>query len=172
MAGDKMKRINIIMNIGWLRYFGLALALTFVLAVAGVVTSAAEEQLGLQVLSGGGAPSSSTDFRLNATIGQSIIGMATAPPLQLGQGFWFGGKTAELCCQGTRGNVFEDGHYGDVNVLDVTRLVDWLFLGQPTPECLPEANVNGDSGEIIDLSDLTYLVAYLFGGGPEPPACP
>ncbi len=30
-------------------------------------------------------------------------------------------------------------------------------------------DINGDGGELIDISDLVYLVEYMFNGGPEPP---
>jgi hypothetical protein len=30
-------------------------------------------------------------------------------------------------------------------------------------------NVNGDAGDVIDISDLVYLVDYMFADGPEPP---
>ena len=75
------------------------------------------------------------------------------------------------CCVGIRGNV--DGDAGDnVNVADLTFLVDYLFRGGPAPDCQEEANVDGDAGENVNVADLTYLVDYLFRGGPPPPSCP
>ena len=71
------------------------------------------------------------------------------------------------CCMGRRGNV---DNLDDVNVADLTYLVNYLFKGGPAPECPEEANVDGIS--YIDVSDLTYLVDYLFKGGPEPVPCP
>ncbi|MDH4157938.1 MAG: choice-of-anchor J domain-containing protein [candidate division Zixibacteria bacterium] len=79
------------------------------------------------------------------------------------------------CCLGHRGNANGDPS-DNVNVSDVTYLVDYLFgipLG-PEPPCTYEGNANGDIGEAVNISDVTYLVDYLFGIplGPEPPACP
>jgi hypothetical protein len=74
------------------------------------------------------------------------------------------------CCVGIRGNVNGDAG-DDVNVADLTSLVDYLFRGGPTPDCQKEANVNGDAGEQINVADLTYLVDFLFRGGPQPPSC-
>jgi len=75
------------------------------------------------------------------------------------------------CCKGTRGNV--DGDVLDqVNVGDLTYLVDYLFRGGPAPPCQEEGNVDGDVLEQVNVGDLTYLVDYLFRGGPPPPACP
>jgi len=79
----------------------------------------------------------------------------------------------ESCCNGDgiRGNV--DGDAGDnVNVADLTYLVDYLFRGGPVPPCQEEGNVDGDAGENTNVADLTYLVDYLFRGGPPPPPCP
>ncbi len=73
------------------------------------------------------------------------------------------------CCVGMRGNV--DGDPLDqVNVADVTYLVDYLFRGGPPPPCPEEGDVNGDGN--TNVADLTYLVDYLFRGGPQPPPCP
>jgi len=72
------------------------------------------------------------------------------------------------CCTGIRGNV--DGDLEDqVNVSDLTFLVDYLFNGGSEPPCPEEADVNGDGS--IDVSDLSYLVDYLFRGGNPPVSC-
>jgi hypothetical protein len=75
------------------------------------------------------------------------------------------------CCVGDRGNVNGDAN-DQVNVADLTYLVDFLFRGGPAPSCTEEANVNGDANEQVNVADLTYLVDFLFRGGPLPPACP
>ena len=65
------------------------------------------------------------------------------------------------CCVGATGNV--DGDPADaVNLTDVTRLVNHLFVTFEPLACLAEANTNGDPGGVINLSDLTRLVNYLF----------
>lgn len=55
------------------------------------------------------------------------------------------------------------------NLTDVTFLVNYLFLGGPTPPNMRSANVDGLGG--INLTDVTVLVNYLFASGP-PPQCP
>ncbi len=82
-----------------------------------------------------------------------------------------------VCCNGDgiRGNVDGlTGPAGEVDVADLSYLVDYLFRGGPVPTCEDEANVDGMSGPggPIDVADLSYLVDYLFRGGPPPPACP
>ncbi len=85
------------------------------------------------------------------------------------------GDACDGCCVGIRGNANGD-EFEDVNVSDITYLVDYLFgipLG-PAPECKEEGNANGDENDDVNVSDITYLVDYSFGIplGPAPPACP
>jgi plastocyanin len=74
------------------------------------------------------------------------------------------------CCIGSTGNVNDDAG-GSVDLSDLIYLVNYLFLGGPSPACPASANVNGDAGCSVDLSDLIFLVNYLFLGGPPPAAC-
>jgi hypothetical protein len=41
--------------------------------------------------SSGGGASSSTNYSVNITIGQSVIGVASSTNYQIGLGFWYGG---------------------------------------------------------------------------------
>ncbi len=59
-------------------------------------------------------------------------------------------------------------HSGELNISDLTSLVDYMF-GDDILICSLEADVDG-SGQ-LDISDLTYLVEYLFGGGSPPTEC-
>jgi len=74
------------------------------------------------------------------------------------------------CCLGIRGNA---NGIGEVNVADLTYLVDYLFKGGIAPSCVDEANVDGlsPSGVPVDVADLVYLVDYIFKGGPAPIPC-
>ena len=71
------------------------------------------------------------------------------------------------CCVGITGNA--DG-LGEINVQDLTFMVNYLFKSGPTPPCPNEGDVNGDTR--INVNDLTYLVNYLFKQGPAPLSCP
>ncbi len=73
------------------------------------------------------------------------------------------------CCIGIRGNIDNDGAE-QINVADLTYLVNYLFKGGPVPFCMDEGNINALAQ--IDVADITYLVNYLFRAGPVPPVCP
>ncbi|MGH8015987.1 MAG: dockerin type I domain-containing protein [Candidatus Zixiibacteriota bacterium] len=73
------------------------------------------------------------------------------------------------CCAGRRGDVNGDGV--GPKIIDLTRLVDYLFRGASAPICKNEADVNSD-GVSHNIADLTFIVNYLHRGGPLPSACP
>ncbi len=66
-------------------------------------------------------------------------------------------------CQ--RGDVNGDE---DINIFDITYLINYLYKGGPTPPDLTCADVNDDGD--INIFDITYLINYLYKGGPPPPA--
>lgn len=63
------------------------------------------------------------------------------------------------CCFGSSGNV---DCVGGVDILDLTVLVDHLFISFPTLCCEDEGNVDGDPLGSVDILDLTRLVDNLF----------
>lgn len=71
------------------------------------------------------------------------------------------------CCVGTTGNVDATGN---VDIADLTLLVDILFINNPVPPCADEANVDATGN--IDIADLTFLVDVLFINTPPLPSCP
>ncbi len=74
------------------------------------------------------------------------------------------------CCVGVRGDLNSDGT--DLNILDLTFIVDFIFRGSGNPgSCPPESDVNGD-GSNPNILDLTFVVDRIFRGGSPPPACP
>jgi len=61
-----------------------------------------------------------------------------------------------------------DGN-GLVNILDITRLINYLYMGGPEPDPMEAADVNG-SGQ-LNILDITYLINFLYKSGPDL-ACP
>jgi hypothetical protein len=59
-------------------------------------------------------------------------------------------------------------HTHDVNIADLTYLIDYFFRGGPAPYPLFVSDMNGVCN--VNIADLTYLVDYLFKGGPPPKA--
>ena len=64
-----------------------------------------------------------------------------------------------------RGDTNSDG---SVNITDGIYVLNFLFLGGPSPTCLDAADTNNDSG--VNITDGIYVLNFLFLGGPAPPA--
>lgn len=126
----------------------------------------AGEQINWQVISSGGTQGSTTNFQLNGTVGQPIVGGGTTANYGLTHGFWQDFATSQTCCT-MRGDVDAST---TTNVADLTFLVNYLFKAGPEPYCPEHGDV--DASASINVADLTYLVNYLFKGGPVPVACP
>ncbi|MBU0982788.1 MAG: thrombospondin type 3 repeat-containing protein [candidate division Zixibacteria bacterium] len=77
------------------------------------------------------------------------------------------GDACEGCCLGSTGNVDCDELDG-VDVGDLTRLIDHLFISFAPLCCPPEANTDGGGG--VDVGDLTAMISHLFiAFNPLPP---
>ena len=64
-----------------------------------------------------------------------------------------------------RGDANADG---SINITDGIFVLNFLFLGGPTPTCLEAANPNDD--EAVNITDGIYILNFLFLGGPQPAA--
>lgn len=75
------------------------------------------------------------------------------------------------CCEGKTGNV--DGDPRElVNVVDISALVGYLFMGSAIPKCNGEANVDADENGMINMVDLCRLIDYIFNRTATLPLCP
>jgi hypothetical protein len=72
------------------------------------------------------------------------------------------GDRCDFECGDARGD-------GQINLLDATYLILYLYKGGPPPVPLEAGDANA-SGE-INMLDVTYIINYLYRGGPEP-LCP
>lgn len=75
------------------------------------------------------------------------------------------------CCLGTTGNVDCDP-MDQVDIADLTFLVDHLFITNPPLCCKAEGNIDADILCQVDIADLTFLVDHLFITNPPLPPCP
>ena len=57
-------------------------------------------------------------------------------------------------------------HSGEVDIADLTYLVNYMFKKGWPPVIEAAAQMDGQGG--VDVSDLTYLVKYMFKQGPPP----
>jgi hypothetical protein len=62
-----------------------------------------------------------------------------------------------------RGDANADG---SINITDGIFVLNFLFLGGPTPTCAEAANPNND--DAINITDGIYILNFLFLGGPAP----
>jgi len=77
-----------------------------------------------------------------------------------------GAPTGGSCCVGSTGNIDGDG---EVNIADLTFLIDHLFITLLPLPCIAEANIDGSGG--IDIADLTFLIDHLFINLPPTAVC-
>ena len=71
---------------------------------------------------------------------------------------------------GTGGLVYARGDCtGDLslNITDGISVLNYLFLGAATPDCLEACD--GDGNGNLNITDGVFILNYLFLGGPEPP---
>nr|MBN2276384.1 hypothetical protein [candidate division Zixibacteria bacterium] len=59
---------------------------------------------------------------------------------------------------------------GAINILDATRLINYLYQGGAAPAPIPEVGDVDGSG-LVNLLDVTYVINYLYKSGPKP-YCP
>jgi hypothetical protein len=74
------------------------------------------------------------------------------------------------CCVGVAGNIDNDPHHV-VDIGDLTRLIDYLYISRTSLECPAEANLDIGQDEVVDIADLTYLIAFLYLNAESPAVC-
>jgi hypothetical protein len=127
------------------------------------------EEINWQVISSGGSQgSSSTNFQLSGTTGQTAVGVGSSTNFGLNHGYWqdFGGSSGPCDCE--PGEMNADGV---INIFDVTGLISYLYLGgsAPTPYALCNGDMNKDC--VCNIFDVTGLISFLYLGGPPPCTC-
>lgn len=73
-----------------------------------------------------------------------------------------------FCCTGGRGNVDCDP-LNQIDISDLSRLIDNLFISFDPLCCVEEANCDADAG--VDISDLSTLIDFLYISFTPLPGC-
>jgi len=73
------------------------------------------------------------------------------------------------CCIGTTGNVNFDPD-DKVDIADLSRLIDVLFISFFPLYCVAEGNIDGKGG--TDIADITFLIDHLYFNFQPLPQCP
>lgn len=71
------------------------------------------------------------------------------------------GDVCEGCCVGSTGNV-DCETPESVDIADLTRLINYLFVNFQPLCCPGEANMDGSTDGVVDISDLNSLINHLF----------
>jgi hypothetical protein len=124
-----------------------------------------------QSVNGGGAPSSSASYRIDASVGQSTIGSATSASYEAGIGYWYGVSGGTSTCDCPYQCDYDEDAF--LTALDLSALIDVLFAGRPEvqdPGC-PTSRGDFNNDDFPDALDLSGLIDHLFAGS-DPPCDP
>jgi len=139
------------------------------------VAIAQNYQIDWYVIASGGGEMSSTNYTVNGTAGQPIVGTSSSPSYTVESGFWVGAGPVGVCDY-VVGDVNGSDSY---NGLDITYGVNF-FKGGAVPFCpfgscpIPPCNSFYYCGDVnascsYNGLDVTYGVNYFKGGaGPMP----
>jgi hypothetical protein len=88
---------------------------------------------------------------------------------------WFGDHRSSICgqtgcCIGLAGNTDCDPD-DIVDIGDLTRLIDYLYISNDPLCCYEEGNADGDPGGVVDIGDLTDMIDYLYISNDPPKPC-
>ena len=121
-----------------------------------------------------------SDTSMMEATGQSDEYTGTIPPQPAGTTILYSLSACDTCSQTASSDIFQLNVWrplcGDINgneiitLLDITRLIDHVFISK-RPLAFPEvANIDGSVDGLITLSDILHLIAYVYEEG-ELPAC-
>ena len=127
-------------------------------------TTTAGEQIKWQVISDGGAKGTSTNYKLEGTIGQTASAKGISSSYNVNHGYWQNFGTSGCCVRGGDAN-----HDGKLNLLDAAYIINKLYRGGPDFICRAEADAEANG--TINLRDVAYIINGLYRAGPMP-TCP
>jgi hypothetical protein len=76
------------------------------------------------------------------------------------------------CCTGDYAGNADCDDYNKVNLLDITRLIDYCYISGKPLCCRDEANIDGDINLNVNLLDIVSLINYVYDMRPPGAWCP
>ncbi|HEX9751744.1 MAG TPA: hypothetical protein VGB22_10745 [candidate division Zixibacteria bacterium] len=140
--------------------------------VPATVESAGSYSIPWRSINGGGRPIASSGFSINASVGQSAIGLVSSSGYEAGIGYWYGVRAdfSGACGCACHADPVCDGV---TNVFDVVSAVDVAFRnGMATsdgdcPADRQEVNCDG----VVNVFDVVILVDVAFRNGSTTQYC-
>lgn len=121
------------------------------------------EQLFWHVISSGATESEVGEYHLTGTVSQTAVGRGVSEDNCLGHGYWQIFSADTSCCGrytgGYTGNVDCDPE-GKINLADITRLIDRIYLSKKPLCCEDNGDVNADCK--LNLADITLLIDHIY----------
>jgi hypothetical protein len=145
----------------------LGAVLTAFVLLPGATQAQAVQQVAASVFSMGGATGATSTLTVSSTVGQFAAGSGNLGEGTVKHGFWAagGGQLVQSCCgqytDGFTGNI-DCSENGRIDLVDITRLIDHLFIGNPPLCCDQDGNINGSADGLITLSDITRLIDFVY----------
>lgn len=129
--------------------------------------TAATYEIDWYSINGGGTTNAtSTNYRMGASIGQSVAGAASSPSYQMGIGFWYGASGGGGCACDCHNDPICDGTIS--NAQDVVATINVAFRGaaaliDPNANCpYEQSDVNCDA--VTGIQDVVRVVNVAFRG--------
>jgi len=139
-------------------------------------TTVSENVIAASVFSGGGNSGSSSSFRLSGTVSQVAVGSGVYGVNRADHGFWnvLNALSVTPCCGlytgGLTGNTNCDPE-GRRDILDITVLIDHVYISQRDLCCPANGNLDPSNGEMINLADITRLIDFVYISHAETAPC-
>ncbi|SYZ74547.1 exported hypothetical protein [Candidatus Zixiibacteriota bacterium] len=129
---------------------------SFIKAVAS--PAMAGEQITWQVIASGGNHGTSTNYVVTGVVGQTAAGSGNSTGYNLLHGFLQNFGSASCCA--TPGDADNNG---SVNILDVSKIINWKYKGAAAPVCQSQADADGNGA--VNILDVSRIINWKYKGG-------
>ena len=132
-----------------------------------ITSSSATYVIDWQSINGGGEDIQSTNYEVQSSIGQSVIGYSTSASYELGAGYWYGVSGGGGCACPFQADINGDGF---IDSIDLSLVIDIVFFGgtDVTDPLCPTSRGDFNNDGFADSVDLSLVIDHVFFGGPGP----